>query len=64
VRTGTVGLAFIEDARDADAFSKLSRYEPALVRSLVRALHELQRRQAARSGKSCLPPVAVDVEVS
>lgn len=63
-KTGTIGLAFIEDASGTIAFSKPSRYETALVRNLYRALHELQRFQAARAGKPVLPPVAVDVDVS
>jgi hypothetical protein len=46
--TPTLGLAFIRDANEANAFSKLSRYEAAIGRSLYRALHELQRLQAAR----------------
>ncbi len=63
-RSGTIGLAFIEDSSDENAFSKLSRYETALVRSLLRFLHELQRLQGARTGQPVLPPVAVDVNVS
>jgi|TARA_Y100000294_G_scaffold162286_1_gene167296 hypothetical protein len=46
-----LGRSFNEDANDADAFGKLSRYETSLERSLLRnldALHRLQRdRQAA-----------------
>jgi len=42
----------------------LSRYEVTLERSLYKALHELQRLQAARHGKAVPPPRAVDVEVS
>ena len=45
--------------------SKLSRYEPGIERSLYRALHELQRLQAAcRADGNVLPPVAIDVDVS
>ena len=59
------GSTFTRDANEANAFSKLSRYETALERSLYRALHELQRLQAARRAEgSVSPPVAVDVEVS
>ncbi len=46
--TATLGRTFIRDASAANAFSKLSRYETALERSLYKALHELQRLQAAR----------------
>ncbi len=63
--TVTLGRTFIRDANEANAFSKLSRYEVALDRSLYRALHELQRLQAARRAEgSVAPPVAVDVDVS
>ncbi len=61
----TLGKTFIRDANEANAFSKLSRYETAIERSLYKALHELQRLKAARHAKGNLPPpVAVDVEVS
>lgn len=62
--TGTFGLAFTRGAGGADGFSKLSRYEATIERSLYRALHELQRRQQARRGGHVPPPVAVDVDVS
>jgi hypothetical protein len=42
----------------------LSRYETTLERSLYKALHELQRLQAARQGQAVPLPEAVDVEVS
>lgn len=59
------GSTFTRDANGANAFSKLSRYETALERSLYRALHELQRLQSARRTEGSVPPpVAVDVEVS
>ena len=63
--TATLGRTFIRDADKANAFSKLSRYEATIERSLYKALHELQRLQAARRAEgSVQPPVAVDVEVS
>lgn len=63
--TATLGRTFIRDANEANAFSKLSRYETAIERSLYKALHELQRLQAARhAGTSVTPPVALDVDVS
>jgi len=40
---------------------KVSRYETSIERSLYKALHELQRLQAARQGASVTAPVAVDV---
>ena len=47
----TLATTFISDATSANALSKLSRYEVSLERSLYRALHELQRLQAARAGE-------------
>jgi hypothetical protein len=60
----TLGRTFIRDAGTANAFSKLSRYETATERQLYRALHELERRQAARLGGNAPPPQVVDVDVS
>jgi hypothetical protein len=63
--TATLGQTFIRDASKANAFSKLSRYETTIERSLFKALHELQRLQAARgAGGNVAPPMAVDVDVS
>ncbi len=60
---GTLGAAFRSDAIHAGAISKLSRYEAAIERSLYRALHELQRVQAARQEGKSPPSIAVDVTV-
>jgi len=61
----TLGKSFIWDADRANAFSKLSRYQTAIERSLYKAIHELQRLQAARRAEGNVPPpVAIDVEVS
>jgi hypothetical protein len=63
--TATLGRTFIRDANAANAFSKLSRYEAAIERSLYKALHELQRLQAARrADDNAPPPLAIDVDVS
>jgi hypothetical protein len=63
--TTMLGRTFIRDTDKANAFSKLSRYETAIERSLYKALHELQRLQAARiAGGSVPPPAAIDVDVS
>jgi hypothetical protein len=60
-----LGGTFIKDAAGPNALSKLSRYETAIDRNLYKALHELQRLQAARRAKGDVPPpVAVDVQVS
>jgi hypothetical protein len=63
--TATLGRTFIRDANEANAFSKLSRYEAGIERGLYKALHELQRLQAARvADGNAPPPVAIDVDVS
>jgi hypothetical protein len=55
----------VRDAENANAFSKLSRYETAIERGLHKALHELERRQFARGAAgSTPPPLALDVDVS
>jgi hypothetical protein len=60
-----LGLSFIRDGNGANAFSKLSRYEAGIERGLYKALHELQRLQAARRADGdATPPVAIDVDVS
>ena len=57
------GHAFRMDSlgHNGNAFSKLSRYETAVERSLFKALHELQRLQATRKGEGKPLPVAPDV---
>ena len=60
----TLGRTFSRDADEANAFSKLSRYETTIERQLYKALHELERRQATRQGGHVPAPVAVDVDVS
>ena len=57
----TMGLTFVEDARSENAFSKLSRYEVGIERSLYRALHELQRLQTGRKSSEVSAPVVIDV---
>src|SRR5215216_69230 len=63
--TATLGRTFIRDADKANAFSKLSRYETAIWRSLYKALDELHRLQAARHNEGyVLPPIVLDMDVS
>ncbi len=63
--TATLGRTFMRDADQANAFSKLTRYATTMWRSLYRALHELQRLQAARRTEGHVPPpAALDVNVS
>ena len=55
---GAVSKAREMDAkREAETF-KLSRYEATIERSLYKALHELQRLQAARRADGGVPPPA------
>ena len=60
--TATLGRTFIRDADQANAFSKLSRYETAIWQSLYKAFHELQRLQATRRHvkRHVLPPIVLD----
>jgi hypothetical protein len=63
------GVKKLERARrehmlpSTDMLDKINRYESHLDRSLYKALHELQRLQAARSGQNVPLPVAVDVNL-
>jgi hypothetical protein len=50
--------------RGRDTLALLSRYEAGLERSMFKALHELQRLQAARNGEAVPLPVAVDVDLA
>ena len=61
---GTLGDRFDADSRYSNSFSKLSRYEAAIERSLFRALHELERLQTRRSGGHVLPSAVLDLEVA
>jgi len=62
--TATLGRTFARDADKANVFSKLSRYETTIERLIYRALHELERRQAGRSGAAPTTPQVLDVDVS
>jgi hypothetical protein len=65
-------MLFDRESQPDDAFNSygrdkmgvLSRYEVTLERSLFRALHELQRLQAARDGQAVPVPEVADMEVS
>jgi hypothetical protein len=59
-----LGQTFARDADKTNAFSKLARYETTIDRKFYKALHELERRQAARRGGDVPAPLAVDVDVS
>lgn len=47
-----------------NAFSKLSRYETTIERSVFGSLHELQRLQSARISGADTTPMAADLNVS
>ena len=59
-----VAVGVIRDTAGADTLATLRRYERSFERSLYRALHELERRQARRRGADVAVPGIVDVEVT
>jgi hypothetical protein len=59
---GSLGDIVLRD--HGDRFTRLFRYETTLERALYKALHELQRLQAARAGQAVPPPAALDVDVN
>ena len=60
----TLGGAISYDFANSDTYSKLIRYESNIERGIYKALHELQRIQAARAGEKPPAPIAIDVDVS
>ncbi|HYL92135.1 MAG TPA: hypothetical protein VEW69_03155 [Alphaproteobacteria bacterium] len=52
---------FIKDGKGPDVISKVLRYDAHATRCYYKAIHELERVQAARKGQSVPLPVAVDV---
>lgn len=58
-RADRATFAMLADSR----LEKIQRYETAKERQMYKALHELQRLQAARQNAMALAPVAVDVDV-
>ena len=60
----TLGAALSYDFANNDTYGKLIRYESSIERGIYKALHELQRLQAARMGEKPPLPVAVDVDVT
>jgi hypothetical protein len=63
-RAWVLAEALSTDGYQGDQFSKVMRYQAMWERALFRALHELQRLGAVRSGQAVAPPVAVDVQLS
>ena len=60
----TLGRCVAGDTARYNTYGKLCRYEAHIERGLYKALHELQRLQAARKGQPVLAPLAVDVDVT
>ena len=60
----SLGSALSYDFAHNDTYGKLIRYEASIERGIYKALHELQRLQAARNGQNVPAPVVVDVDVS
>lgn len=58
------GAALSYDFANSDSYGKFTRYESSLERGIYRALHELQRIQAARAGEKPPAPIAIDIDVS
>ena len=50
--------------KGADTLAKLSRYESAMQRNLLRMMHELQRIQAVRRGEHVPAPLALDIDLT
>lgn len=57
-----IGEAFSKDSANHDSFGKFVRYETSIERGMYKALHELQRLQAARKGEPVAAPVAIDID--
>jgi hypothetical protein len=58
------GSALSSNFANYDSYGKFVRYEASLERGIYKALHELQRIQAARAGEKPLIPIAIDVDIS
>jgi hypothetical protein len=65
-KSGLSDIASLGEAFSSsdNSLEKLSRYESSIERSYYKALHELERLQAARKGKHVPVPVAVDLNVT
>lgn len=60
----TLGSSVSYDFANHDTYGKLIRYENSIERGIYKALHELQRIQAARAGEKPPVPVAIDLDIS
>ncbi len=59
-----LGKVMRYDFINYDTYGKLIRYETSIERGIYKALHELQRLQAARNGEKVPLPIALDIDVS
>ena len=55
------GKALSYDFANHDSYGKFTRYETSIERGIYKAMHELQRIQAARNGEKPPLPMALDV---
>lgn len=60
----TLGRVVAQDMAHRNTYGKFCRYEAHMERGLYRALHELQRLQAARKGEPVSAPAALDVTLN
>jgi len=60
----SLGRAVHVDFAGSNTLGKFRRYEAHINRTLYKALHELQRLQAARLGRKVFAPLAIDVNIS
>jgi len=60
----TAGAVYALDAAAGEKLGKLARHEAAIERSMLRALHELQRLQAVRNGIAVSVPGVLDVDIA
>jgi len=59
-----LGAAVSADFASSDILGKLTRYATQIQNSLSKAIHELQRLQAARNSRQVQPPQALDINIS
>lgn len=60
----SLGHAVHADFSGPNTLGKFRRYEAHIDRTLYKALHELQRLQAARLGHKVAAPLAIDIDIS
>lgn len=63
-RIKSLGTVIHIDLINHDTLTKYQRYETSLERSMLKALHELERMQAKRNGENVPLPGVFDVNIS